>query len=247
MPPEGNGSGSEGTGNAGGDAQQQLSTALQRLGAMETELKGLKGAKDDLERKLDDADKELLGEDYLNFKETKAKGSGNGGGQGDRGRGEAENAEIDLDRASNREIVEYIQKKYSADLGKAVKDLGGQLEKTTRGVGMALAQVDISLTAMRHDGRDGKPSFTDNFNVVKEIAKANPSWDAEKCYQQFILEKDKSDREKAEGAEKKAEEERKALTEKGEGVPASVTQGKQLTKEEAATLAYRKAFGNQEK
>ena len=242
----------EDKGAAGGDVQQQLADVQARLGTLETENKGLKDAKVDLERKLDDADKELLSEDYLNFKDGKAKGGNGGGGAGAGGGGGGKGAagggdDIDLDRASNREIVEYIGKKYSGDLAGMVKDLTGRIDKTDKSVGLALAQIDISLTSMRHNGNDGKPGFNDNFDAIKEVAKANPSWNAEKCYQQFILEKDKGDKDAAAAAKKKVEEDEKALTEKGGGVPSAATQDVDISKEKAAELGYKQAFGNTEK
>jgi len=110
---------------------------------------------------------------------------------------------------------------------------------------MVTAQFDVALTSMRHDGRDGKPSFAEHQKEILDVAKQNPSWNAEKCYQQFVLEsKDRLDREMEE-KRKKAEEEEKAVTERS-GVPSSILKGKQLSKDEAADLAYKKAFGNRE-
>lgn len=240
---EGDGGG-EGEG-AGSEVQQQLTDAQAKLATAETDNKTLKDAKVDLERKLDDADKELLSEDYLTYKEGKGKGKGkDNGGEGSEG---AADANFDLNNASNAELASFIKKGSKGDLDAAVKELSGRLEKSDERVGLALAQVDISLTAMRHpDGDPKKPGFNENFDAIKKIAKANPEWGAEKCYQQFKLEKTGTDKAKADADEKKAEDDRKTLTEKGEGVPAGATQDKELTKEEAADLAYRKAFGNKE-
>jgi len=244
MPGEGNGNGSGEGGKAGGDAQQQLADAQKALGAAETETKSLKEAKGDLERKLDDADKELLSDDYLNFKDGKGKagaGSGGKGSESSAGAGDDEN--FDINNATNAELAAFIGKQGKGDLDSAVKELSSRLEKSDERVGLALAQVDISLTAMKHpDG--GGLGFSENFDSIKKVAKANPNWGAEKCYQQFKMEKTHVDKEKANADEKKAEEDRKSITEKGEGVAGGATQGKTLTKEEAANLAYQKAFGN---
>lgn len=239
---DGDGSGGgDGGNNAGGDVQQQLADALVKVGAAEAETKSLKDAKVDLERKLDDADKELLSDDYLNFKEGKGK-AGAGDKGDDKGGGNAGDENFDINNASNAELATFIGKKGKGDLDAAVKELSSRMQKADDRVGLALAQVDISLTAMRHPDGDGN-GWTENFDAIKVVAKANPNWSAEKCYKQFKLEKSNATKVAAEAAEKKAEEDRKVLTEKGDGVPGSATQTKDLTKDEAADLAYRKAFG----
>lgn len=226
--------GSEGKG-ADGEVAQQLTLLQAKMAAMELETKTLKDTKVDLEQRLDDADKELLSDDFLDFKEKKGKAPSHRAGD----------EELDLDRASNKEITTFIEKKYKGDIDSAVKDIKGQLDLTKQQLGMMAAQFDVALTEMRHDGRDGKPSFSENQKAIFEIAKANPKWGAEACYRQFVLQSKVDADEKAEITRKKAEEEDRAATERA-GVPGSTLQGKQLSKEDAATLAYKKAFGNKE-
>jgi hypothetical protein len=242
---DGDGDGSGDGNGAGGEVQQQLADAQKALGAAQAETKSLKDAKGDLERKLDDADKELLGEDYLNFKEGKGKGKG-AGDEGKGGEGSADDKNFDINNATNAELATFIGKQGKGDLDVAVKELSSRMTKADERVGLALAQVDISLTAMRHPDGGKEPGFSENFNTIKGIAKANPTWPAEKCYQQFKMEKAHTDKEKSDADEKKAEEERRGATEKGEGMAGSATAGKQLTKEEAASLAYKQAFGNRQ-
>jgi len=243
MPGDGGNGGNGGKG-AGGDTQQQLNDALVKLGNLETEVGTLKEAKSDLERQVGEAQKELLSEDYLNYKDGKAKGGGDDKG----GKGGAGEAVEGLNEDSTpAEIAAFIGKKTAGDLEKASKDIDKKIDGVETKIGLALAQIDVSLTAMKHDGSDGKPSFSDNQDAIFKIAKENPSWSAGKCYQQFVLESEKAAKDTAEAAKKKAEEDAKAATEKGEaGVPGSSTQEKELTKEQAGELAYKKAFGNQE-
>lgn len=231
--------GTDGKG-AAGEVQQQLTDLQTKYATAEQEGVTLKEAKEDLERKLEEADKELLSDDYLSFKEGKTKPAAGGGGSSST---EAA-GELDLDRASNREIVEFMEKKHDGNLKAATKELAELVKKSNEATQLAFAQVDVQMTAMRHNGQDGKPGFTDNQKAILEIAKKNPSWDAEKCYKQFLLEdKDTKDVEK-EKKEKEEAEEDKSLSEKG-GAPASVTQDKDLTKDEAADKAYRAAFGSE--
>jgi hypothetical protein len=238
MPGEGNGEGNgEGKG-AAGEVQQQLLTMQAKITALEGETKTLKDAKVDLEQRLDEADKELLSDDYLDFKEKKGKGTAATATTGAAGT-------LDLDRASNREIADFIEKKYKGDIDAAVKDIKGQLDLSRQQIGLMAAQFDVALTALRHNGGDGKPTFEANQKAIFEIAKANPKWGAEQCYQQFVLQAKAEEDEKSKEEKKKAEEEEKAATERA-GVPGSVVQGKQLSKEEAASIAYKKAFGNKE-
>ena len=229
----GNGNGGDGKG-AAGDAQQQLADAQRQIGELGEKIKTLEGAKTDLEQRLDEADKELLGEDYLAFKEGKGKSDADAGAE-----------EIDLDRASNREIANFIEKKYKGDIEAAIKDIKTEIGSTKQSIGMIAAQFDVALTTLRHDGKDGKPSFAENQKAIFEIAKKNPKWGAEECYQQFVLQAKAEADEKAAAEKKKAEEEEKVITEKA-GVPSSVVSEKEIDKEQAADIAYKKAFGNAE-
>jgi len=238
---EGDGEIGEGKG-AAGEVQQQLADANAKLAAAEGENKLLKDAKVDLEQRLEEADKELLGEVFLDFKDKRDKRDKGGA---DAGTGAGAATTIDLDRASNTEIAAHIQKNYKGDIDAAVKDIRKELDLSKQQIGMISAQFDVALTTLRHDGRDGKPNFEENRKSIFEIAKANPGWSAEKCYQQFVLQSKADADKKAEADKKKAEDEDKAVTEKA-GVPGSTVQGKQPTAEEAATIAYRKAFGNKE-
>jgi len=231
------GKGGEGDQGAAGEVQQQLSQLQQRVGALESENKTLKDAKVDLEQRLDEADKELLSEEFLDFKDKRGK-AGAGAGTGAA-------TEIDLDRASNKEIADFITKNYKGDIDAAVKDIRKELDLSKQQIGMIAAQFDVALATIRHDGRDGKPTFEANQKAIFDIAKANPSWSAEKCYQQFLLQSKAEADAKAEADRKKAEEEEKAATERA-GVPGSAVQGREPTAEEAAEIAYRKAFGTKE-
>lgn len=241
MPDEGNGNGNgngDGKG-AVGDVKQQLADAQARLEASENENKSLKDAKVDLEQKLGDADKELLSDDYLNFKDKGKVEEKAGAGDGTAG------VESDLERASNTEIVNYIGGKYKGDIDKVVKGISGRIDKTEQRIGLALAQIDVSMTALKHDGRDGKPSFTENQKAIFEVAKSNPSWGAEKCYKQFLLQNKADIDAKSEADKKKKDEELRVVTEKT-GVPSSVIQDKDVSRDEAAELGYKAAFGNAE-
>jgi len=233
---EGDGGGGEGAG-AASEAQQQITDLTAKLATSEGDNKTLKGAKADLEQQLKDADKELLGEDFLDFKDKKAKGAtGTPGG---------ESTELDLDRASNTEIASFIQKNYKGDIDAAVKAIRKELDLSKQQIGMMAAQFDVALTTLKHGGQDGKPGFAENQEAIFAIAKANPRWTAEQCYQQFVM-KSKVDADNKTAADKKkAEDEAKSATERA-GVPGSTVQGKEPTAEEAAAIGYRKAFGNKD-
>ena len=230
-----------GTGNGGegkevvGDAAT-IADLQAKLADRDAKLKTSETAKVELEQRLDEADKELLSEDYLSFKENVGKGKSvtvtTQGGQ-----------EIDLDRASNKEIAAIIQKQYKGDIDAAVKEIKGQLDLSNRQIGLIAAQFDVALTAIKHNGSDGKPAFEANSKAIFEIAKANPKWGAEQCYQQFVLQSKVAADDKAVADKKKAEDDARAATERA-GAPGSAVTGKELSAEEAASLAYKKAFGD---
>ena len=238
MPGEGDGK-QEGEGKgAASDVQQQLADIQARMTVMEGENKTLKDAKVDLEQRLDEADKELLSDAYLDFKDKGGKSPAKG-----ENKGVAD--DIDLDRASNREIVEFIERKYKGDVDAAVKDIRKELDLSKQQMGLVVAQVDVALTATRHNGGDGKPSWKDNQKAIFDIAKANPSWNAERCYNQFLLQSKADADDKAAADKERAEAEDKAATEKATGVPSSAAKGKRMDADTAGDIAYRKAFGSE--
>lgn len=232
MPGEGNGGG-EG-GKTGAEGAQELAKLNETLGTIKSELATAEGAKKDLEQKLEDADKELLSDDYLSYKEKQGKGGKKEGEEGGEGKGE-----LNLDEASNRDIVKHIEGKYKGAVDSAVTEMAGRLDKTNERIGLAFAQIDVTLTAMRHS------DFNEHSEDIFKIAKDNPSWGAEKCYKQFKLEAKQTTDEKAIADKKKADEEHKALTEKT-GAPAGATQEKDLSAADAAEAGYKAAFGSKD-
>jgi len=228
-----------GTGGAG-DAAQQLADAQAELGKLKGQLSELEGAKENLERQLGDANKELLGEDYLNYLENKGKTPPQASGSE-----EGSGLEIgqDFDRASNTEVAKFLVGHMDGKLKGAMEKLGKNQKALDDKIGLAFARLDVAMTASKYDGSDGGPSWAENEKEIFKIAKANPSWGAEQCYKQFKLENSARLKEKEDADRRKAEEEEELITEKG-GVPGSTVQDKDMDKEDAAKLAYRKAFGN---
>ena len=239
---EGEGGGGEG-GKGAGEEAAQLKADLANLSA---ERENLKAAKADLERKLDSADKELLSQDYLEFQDWK-KGGG-------KGKGEEEDAlkGVNLDEMTPSQIAKHILGKVDGDQKKAVKELAGLIEGMDRKVGMAYAQIDLTLAGIKHpelgtilEKSEVSRSAEEKslMNSIEKIATENPTWGAEKVYKQHLRNVKEESDEKRTKEEEKAEEERRALSEKGT-LPKGVTQEKQLTKEEAAAIAYKASFGN---
>lgn len=216
------------------DAKTQLTEITKVTDGLKGDIDTLKTAKVELERKLDDADKELLSEDYLDYK---GKDKNKGGG----GNSEEDDGTFDFDRASGKEIAAHLSGKSKKELEAAIKGVTDRIGKTEEHMGKAFAQLDVTLAAIRHS------DFDANKDAIYAVAKSNPTWGAEKCYTQWQMENKKAIDVKAEEEKKKAEEERKLLAEKGEGVPNSTTQDKQLSSIDAAGVAYDKAFGNTEK
>ena len=212
------------------DAKKQLTTLETTMKTIKGELDGLKAAKVDLEHKLDDADKELLSESYLDFKNKgKVKPTDKGG-------------DFDFDTASGKEIAEHLAGKSKVELKSAMKEINDRIGDTEKQMGKAFARLDVTLTALQHT------DFNPNKEAIYKIAQENPSWGAAKCYKQFKLETKATDDQKKIDDEAKEKEDNKALTEKGEdGLLKSTVTNKDLSPEDAADAAYKEAFGNSEK
>jgi len=220
------------------DLAQQLAEAQQKIGELSKTNEELGGAKESLERQLGDANKELTGEDYLDYLENKSKGKI--GGQSNAG--SEFNTSEDFDRASNTEVAKFVVKHVEGKLAELDSKIGKSSKQMNDKIGLAYARLDVEVTKAKYNGNDGGPSWAENEKEIVAIAKANPSWGAEQCYKQFKLEhKAKVDAE-AEAKRKKTQEEEELITEKG-GVAGSTAKKKQMSAEEAAEFAYRKAFG----
>ena len=215
------------------EAKTELGTLKGTMEGLNKDVGNLKAAKDGLERKLDDADKELLSENYLDYKSKKGKSTVPEGGGGE--------DSFDYDRASGKEVAAHLEGKSKAQLEAAIKGIATQIEETEAKMGKAFAQIDVTLASIRH------ADFEPNKDAIYAIAKANQSWGAEKCYSQWKLESKAADDKKKSDADEKVKEDAKVLTEKGGGVIESLTQKKELTGEEAASAAYDQSFGNSEK
>ena len=233
--------GEAGTGNGGnggsGDLTQQLAAMNEELGKLKTQNEELGGAKESLERQLGDANKELLGEDYLEYLESKKGGGGKGSQES------AFEGSEDFDRATNTEVAKFVVKHVESKLRGITESIGKNQKALDDKIGLAFARLDVSMTKSKYDGSDGGPSWTENEKEIFAIAKANPSWGAEQCYKQFKLEHLAQSEEEKKAAAKRAQEEEDLITEKG-GVAGSTTEQKDMSAEQAAEFAYRKSFGN---
>ena len=227
---EGDGGGGEGDGSAG-----DLAAAKAELAGLKAQLEQTAKAKGEMEAKLRDADSELLGDEYLDYLEQKGK---NKGGKKPASSTTSEE-EVDWETMSKAQIVKHLTEKHSGDLKKAQEDLVSQVGKLSDKVAVAFARVDIELARHKFPDFD----FDKNKERFYQLSKENEKWGAQRVVKEILREdKEKSDVE-AKEKEEAAEKERKALTERG-GLPIGSGQEKRLTKEQAAELAYRKAFGN---
>ncbi|RLF28926.1 MAG: hypothetical protein DRN14_03310, partial [Thermoplasmata archaeon] len=179
--------------NQGGEGQggQNLEQLQSQLQELQNTVKSLHEAKSQLEAKLEEYESELLSDEYLEWKE---RGKGEPSGK-------EEEEEIDLDTASAKDIIKYVEKKYKGDLESAIEEISGKLDETEERVGLALARIDIELTALKH------PDFWEYKDRMQKLAEENPTWSAEKCYKQAKLGAKMEEEERKKEEEKKAEEE----------------------------------------
>lgn len=211
---------------SGGESVEQIKAQLEEL---QNTVKSLQTAKEDLERKVEEYESELLSPDYLSWRDRRSKGDDVG---------EKED-EIDLETASSADIVRFVEKKYKGDLKGVQEEMLKKVDEINEKLGMAMARIDVELTALKHN------DFWEYAKEIQKIANENPTWSAEKCYKQAKLEAKMKEEEKLEEEKKRAEEERRIVTEKG-GVPPSLVKERELTPEEAAEIGYRAAFGSKE-
>ena len=226
-----------------GAAGEQLQQLQQQLAEAQKQLGDLKSAKEDLQKKLDDADKELLSPEYLEYIETK---------KGAPPKGEGTKEKVNFDEMTPAQIAEYFEGKYKGDIKSAVDEVAKRMDMMEDAIGKTAAQIDLTITGIKHADFGSALDTPANqrsaeqkalIDTVYKVAQENPTWGAERCYRQAKLELKASAEEKETIEKEKAEKERKTLTEKP-GAAESIFQEKQLSKDQAASVAWKAAFGN---
>lgn len=231
--------------NKAGDnkaAGEELQTLKTNLSTLQGELEALKGAKTDLDKKLDDADRELLSPEYLEFLESK-KGKSTSKGEPEK---------VNFDEMTPAQIATHFETKYKGDIKGAADEITKRMDGVEERIGMITAQFDLTITAMKHPDlasaletpikeRDVEQKVL--VDTMYKIAKENPTWTSEKCLRSAKLEIKADADEKIEKEQVKAEKERKTLTEKP-GASSFTVEGKEPTKDQAADAAWKATFGN---
>ncbi len=214
------------TGKVDGDVQL---TALQaKLDAKDAELVSEKQRSTDLQTKVGEADKIFLSNEYAEFSEFK---------QNKAGKTTPSDDETDFSGMETKDIVAHVTKQAAGMIKAAVDELGGSIAKREEQINQFMADVEVSITASKH------PDFDKHKDAMVEISKANPTFGAERLYQEvqknikLTAVKEKEDKEDAK------KEENKALTEKPGASNASLGE-KDLTAEEAAEKAWSAHFGD---
>ena len=234
--------GDEGKGNGDkGAASEELNTLKTTLETMKGELTNLSAAKADLEKMRDEADKQLLSPEYLEFLESKKAPKVT-----------VDKTEVNFEEMTPNQIAKHFTDSYKGDLDKAITSITTRMDSLDEGLGKAFASVDLALTGIKHTDLGEAlelPVAKRNeeqkqlVSTIHKVATENPTWSSERCYKQAKLEIKQGVDEKVEAEREKAEKENKLLSEKP-GASATILQGKQLSKEQAADVAWKHAFGN---
>lgn len=216
------------TGKADGDAQL---TALQaKLDAKDAELVSEKQRSTGLQTKVDEADKIFLSDEYGEFSEFK---------QNKAGKTTTSDDETDYSGMETKDIVAHMTKQTAGMIKAAVGELGEGIAKGEGRMNKFMADVEVSIAASNHK------DFYDHKDAMMEIAKVNPTFGAERLYQEvqknitLSAVKEKKDKDDA------VKEERKTLTEKP-GASNTVVSEKEPTADEAAEKAWSAHFGDKQ-
>ena len=238
---EGDGDGNGGSGDGDGDGKEgnagklaeDLAVSKSQIDSLNTQLK-------DAQEKLQAADSALLSSDYLEFLDKKEAGGDKGDDKGDKG--DKGDDKVDFEEMSKAEIVKFLGDKSAKEL-KAIKDASEKsIKELTDRVSFSFAQLDIMMARKAHPEYD----WDANKKAFFDKAKENPKWDAEHVIRDIQRDLRDEAEKKAKEVKNKEEKDRKALTEKGGSLSPDTTQHKQLSKEEAADIAYRESFGTKE-
>lgn len=226
---------------AGGEELQTLKTQIEE---MQGEVNNLTAAKADLEKMRDEADKQLLSPEYLEFLEGRKDGTKKSDSK--------DGKDVNFEEMTSAQIAKHFADAYKGDLDKAITSITKRMDSVDTGLGRAFAQIDLTLTSIKHADLGaalelpiGKRTAEQKalVDTIHKVATDNPSWSSAKCYKQAKMEMKMSAEEKEQVEKENAEKENKLLSEKP-GASAAVLKGKEMDKETASSVAWKHAFGN---
>lgn len=219
---------------AGGEAQGKSAISKEDFDALKSDLEATKAKLSEAEsRKLDPFDEQYL---KILAAQEEEKGGSVSNKSGD---------DFDPDAASNAELLAHIEAKLASATAEKAGALEQKMEQLANFIAQRDARNDLRLTEQAHPDLTEKLKDTPYKERFYQQAKSNPNWGAEKVYKQVEMELAHEAREKAAADSDRAKRERAAMTERG-GLPSSVTQRKDMTKEEAVEAAYNAVFGDKD-
>lgn len=233
------------TANVGGESEaggEELATLKSQVEEMKGEIGKKEEANKELDKKLQSADAALMSPEYLAYLEGQRKGGEEGEDKGEEAAGGEQ--DVDFDTMTNAQMAAHLTQQNAS----ALKELRVEVEKGRTSLEEAMAQAvalnDLEMTRIRHPDLVDKMKDESYFKEFYTVAQSNPAWHAEQVYGQVEMVRKVADEQRQAADLKKAEEaDKAAMGEKG-GVPSSTVAPKDLSDEEAATLAYRKAYGS---
>ena len=206
------------------------------------ELDSLKSAYRELERRQAAQDDTLLSPEYLDF--LASKEGPKSATETQTIQSEQDLGEIDFDSMSPKELYDQIVKDintgYQKSLDQARSEVGQNLSELTKAHAIAQVQHDLEITKIKHPDLDQRLRDDEGYlDQFYRKAQENPNWRAERVYKE--VERDLKDAidTKAVEESKRARAELDATVERG-GVPSSTSTPRELSSEEAASLAFDK-------
>ena len=227
-------------GDEGGAGGEDLKVLQTKLAETQKAADDLKVAKEQLEKRLDAADKEFLSPEYLEFQDAK------------KAKAQERTGDVNYEDMTPAQIAKHLEGLTKKELKGALDTITKRLDIFDEGVGKLAAQVDLTITGVKHrdfgEALDTLPKDRTSeqkalIETVYKMSSDNPSWGSEKCLKEAKKEMKAQADDVAEAEKVKAEKERKTLTEKG-GISSSTVAGKSLGKDEAAEKAWKATFGN---
>lgn len=146
--------------------------------------------------------------------------------------------QTNVDDYTPSQIITHMTKFYEDNHKKLQDDFDAKVRTLDHQTAIGFARLDVGLTDLRHGGIDKAPapSFRDLQKEAFALGGDNPTWSAEKCYQEARKNFETSKLVAEKQAKEKTDLERSAFSEKGE-IPPSVMSDKTLTGEAATKKA----------
>jgi hypothetical protein len=186
-------------------------------------------------RRAEEAQKELVSDEFLDYLESRQKGTKAPAQAEPEGDSDPFSG-LDFSMASQEEVARAVLKATTSQVSKLAKEMADGKQEIAQALGTIMAQANLKAAEAKYPELSKALNDTKDGPKLRKISEENPTWDIERVWKQFRIERLAESKEAEDAAATKREAERLARTERP-GTPISTVADRVMTKEEALEKA----------